>query len=245
MECKRRHQNAWAFRLKQQRKISTSICFLTLTYENPPLSFNKQPTLHKKDLQNFFKRIRKKIKNSTLKYYACGEYGSITQRPHYHAIVYNLPHSWITDSSKLYDTWNHGHIHLGDTQNGSIEYTLKYMDKGRWEPQHELDDRNPEFSLMSKKLGLNYLTPQIIKYHKSRLESYVTLPGGQKTSMPRYFRDKIFNYDEKQIISAAAEESRHLNFTKLFNDSYKHEDTWKKDQIRKETKQLRLSRQKI
>lgn len=69
---------------------------------------------------------------------------------------------------------------------------------------HANDDRIPEFALMSKGLGSNYLTPQMIRYHQADPVERVhcTLPGGEKLSMPRYYKDKIFTSEQRGQIKA-------------------------------------------
>lgn len=244
IQCLKRRVNGWTFRLNQELKCSTSAAFITLTYDQAPLSFNEQLTLEKKDFQDFMKRLRKKTHNK-LKYYACGEYGTQSQRPHYHAIMYNLPNNWLQDSTKLHEAWGHGHIDIGTAEMASFQYVVGYLNKGRWQPQHELDDRNPEFSVMSKNLGKTYITPKMEKFHKSRLASYATLPGGQKTSLPRYYRDKIFTKEERQIMNEDAILQRDKQFEKLFNNDFKHEVQWKKQVIKLDEKKQRQSRQKV
>ena len=95
--CRKRRASHWSFRIMEESKISSSACFLTLTYEEAPYTQNGFPTLVKKDYQNFLKRLRKLAPNKKLKYFACGEYGTQTQRPHYHAIIFNLPLSIINN----------------------------------------------------------------------------------------------------------------------------------------------------
>jgi hypothetical protein len=74
----------------------------------------------------------------------------------------------------------------------------------------------------------------MVRYHTDRLASYVTQPGGQKSSMPRYFRDKIFTDKEKELMNEDAELQRDLQFKELFNENFNTEITWKKDQFRKQ-----------
>jgi hypothetical protein len=54
---------------------------------------------------------------------------------------------------------------------------------------------------MSKKMGANYLTPQMLRWHKEENEvinrSYCNLKDGKKIAMPRYYRDKIYDELEK------------------------------------------------
>ncbi len=256
VKCLQRRQNAWAFRLHKQSQISTSACFITLTYKDSPITPNGRQSLKKKDYQNFIKRLRKKLQydntissKQSLKYYACGEYGTQTKRPHYHAIMFNLPQSYIQDISTLTSLWGHGHVDIAPSTGATIRYVTKYIMKGGTELEKDIidyttgeilqesqDDRIQEFSLMSKKMGLNYLTPQMIHYHKSTLNSFVTLSGGSATPLPRYFRDKIFTNEEKKLINTAAKQAREFDFETLFDDCYKKHQTWLKNQIRKNEK---------
>lgn len=161
-------------------------------------------TLVKKDFQDFMKRLRKHHGNKTkIKYWACGEYGSKNVRPHYHAIIYNLEPELLTKA------WTLGDVHIGNVSGASIAYTTKYMHKGKIIPMHKNDDRVPEFSLMSKKLGSNYLTPQIIKYHQEDItRNYLTLEGGHKIALPRYYREKIYSEKQRKSQGITVEESQ-------------------------------------
>jgi len=192
--CKKRRVESWVFRLRQQQKVSVHAHFVTLTYGTHcvPISVNGFLTLRKADFQNFMKRLRKLTTND-LKYYACGEYGTRHRRPHYHAIIFNCPSSdlfaqaWTLGGDQL------GGVHVGDVTSDSIAYTMKYIDKSNFKFAHGRDDREKEFSLMSKGLGKNYLTDDVIKYHKSSVDRlYVTETLGRRIAMPRYYRKKIY-----------------------------------------------------
>jgi hypothetical protein len=134
----------------QEEKHSTSAWFITLTYDTKyvPITSNGFMSLAKRDPQLFMKRLRKAHpKGSNLKYYLCGEYGSDTRRPHYHAVIFNA------DVTLISDAWGLGNVHYGSVTQASVGYTLKYMCKPRIIPIHQRDDRVPEFSLMSKGSG--------------------------------------------------------------------------------------------
>lgn len=211
--CLQRRASQWGFRLQQHEKISKTSCFVTLTYDNESINITPKGymTLVKKDWQLFMKRFRKLHPNGTkIKYYAVGEYGSKNYRPHFHAIIFNadvslqnqylLEQAWSTDGTLI------GDVHVGLVSGASIAYTTKYIHKGKLIPVHCNDDRLPEFSLMSKRLGANYITPRTIKYHTANGETFrpfLTLPGGVKLAMPRYYKDKIFNDLQKQIINTS------------------------------------------
>lgn len=195
--CKRKRASSWAFRLRQhERKCPAH--FVTLTYDTDhlPISPHGFPTLCKRDVQLFYKRLRKLCPGSTIKYYTVGEYGTNNVRPHYHAILFGC-----SDPNFIEDAWGLGSIHVGTVTGASIEYTLKYISKppnskiGRF----ERDDRVREFSLMSKGLGLDFLSDATIKFHNARIDQlYITDVGGIKLPMPRYYRDKIWDETERK-----------------------------------------------
>lgn len=158
--CKKRRVSQWSFRLMQQDKHADSAYFITLTYDttNVPITRRGYMVLRKRDLQLFFKRLRKregsvqdvlhdKRDKKPIKYYAVGEYGGQFKRPHYHVILFNL-----SSPELVLDTWNKGEVHFGFVSGASVGYTLKYMSKQSQIPMHKNDDRIREFALMSKDL---------------------------------------------------------------------------------------------
>lgn len=212
--CKLRRVNGWVLRLQEQDKISSCSYFITLTYENETndkdsdvarITKRGLRTLVKRDLQLFFKRLRyfsKEHGRVCIKYYACGEYGTKSGRPHYHAIVFNaLPED-------IRASWIHGFVHVGTVTSSSIAYCLKYIAKGRVVPEFDGDDRQKEFSVMSKGLGANYLTPAMVAWHRADPvgRSCATREGGFKFPLPRYLNERIFNNEEKAQIQKHYEE---------------------------------------
>lgn len=213
-KCRAKRVNSWAFRLARESNRHSILQFATLTYDPQyvPISAAGYMSLRKSDLQNFFKRLRKKINDGRIiKYYAAGEYGSRTARPHYHLIIFGATEKEIQEGWQLGGQYI-GSVHCGTLTPASVKYTLKYVNKPSRIPMHEKDDRVPEFSLMSKRLGDNYITDSVVKWHKQDLKNYVVLEGGVKSHLPRYYKEKIFNDDEKKLIANAA--------TKQHNDIF-------------------------
>lgn len=180
----------------QEEKISCSAYFITLTYEGKHLTFtpNRFPTLVKADVQNFLKRLRfAQSGNATsgIRYYCVGEYGTIHKRPHYHMIIFNA------DIRLIDPSWSMGAIYYGDVGPASVGYCLKYMMKKGQIPMHQRDDRLPEFSMMSKGLGKNYLSHEVATWHLDQIEDrlYATTVDGIKIALPRYYKDKLFSSD--------------------------------------------------
>lgn len=194
-KCKQRRVQDWVFRLQEEDKISSSSFFVTLTYntQNVPINDRGQMTLDKTHFQKFMKRLRK-CQKSKIKYYMAGEYGEQRQRPHYHMIIFNLE-----DIEHLTKSWTHGSIDIGTCTKSSIAYTAMYIDKKARIPMFLGDERQKEFSLMSKGMGKSYLTENMVKYHRedpTRL--YLTTLGGYKKALPRYYRNKIWNESERE-----------------------------------------------
>lgn len=140
--------------------------FLTLTYDDLHLKtgetvntetgeIHRGITLDKRDIQNFWKRVRKrykiqprsyydeektKLKEPGLLYLDCGEYGPQTGRSHYHAIVFGLPlemdqlHFYknndmgdrMFNHDRLTDIWGMGHVIVARVTIESCQYVARY-----------------------------------------------------------------------------------------------------------------------
>lgn len=181
------------------------------------------------DIQRFFKMIRYKQANSDIKYYMAAEYGSTHHmRPHYHVIIFNLQLSTIIDlqearralllpqqhlNGKYQFTsplWGRGHITLGTVTHASVMYTLKYLSKNKRVPQYKYDDRRPEYSLISKGIGENYLSPQMERWHKDdpKERMYVNFQH-YKVAMPRYYKERLYSQSEREEIAIHIIEKQH------------------------------------
>lgn len=197
--CLSNRRSEWTFRLKNELKYSETGYFVTLTYSDENLPIDG--ALKKRDLQLFFKRLRKsqdnylsKLNNGQdwpkIRYYACGEYGTKTQRAHYHAIIFNIHPKIELDLQEL---WNLGHSLSVPANGATIHYVTKYV----------INKRTPDvFALISKGLGDRYGLNR--DYHRSGDVHHV-ISEGVPMRMPRYYRDKFFTSFEKQIYAAKTE----------------------------------------
>lgn len=209
--CLKRRVAGWAFRFNQELKRSFSAQVITLTYDwsgidEENVSSEGVLQLSKRHVQLFFKKLRRssdpvELKKFPIKYYAVGEYGSINQRPHYHILLFNARIELIQDA------WSRGNVYY-DVQmsDQAIYYCLKYMMKwsnSKYAREFNIVDREPEFSLMSKRLGANYITKAMVKWHKADLENrmYLNLLDGKKIAMPRYYKEKIYEEEEREAIA--------------------------------------------
>ncbi|AXH74468.1 MAG: replication initiator protein [Microviridae sp.] len=206
-KCKARHVSAWSFRLLQELRVCSSAHFITLTYDqsNVPTDFFGNLNLSKRDLQLFFKRLRKAQKSAlSVKYFAVGEYGGNTRRPHYHIILFNAKLELVERC------WENGEIHNGKdgVTGASIGYCLKYILKHKHKRCPFGDSSmQPEFALMSKGLGASYLTESMANWHVADLVNrmYCNLTDGKKISMPRYYKDRLYYENERSAIREAFE----------------------------------------
>lgn len=228
-ECRQSRQNGWIFRLYQEAIVSESAYFVTLTYEDEHLMYNGDgiPSLSRWEIQTFIKKIRRenaKHTDAKLKYYIAGEYGDMTMRPHYHIIMFNL-HNELKKDIKLKDgkitdvftqIWKKGNTTIDECNMATLTYSTKYIMKQRKHRKAFQEVQlEPPFSLMSKGLGLNWLTPEMKRKIHNEVQLFATF-NGIKIPLPRYFRDKIFTSNE--------DKSRVKRETLKYRDEAQHEE---------------------
>lgn len=226
--CLHNRRIDWSFRLSQETNASISSWFITLTYKQEELPIiNGIQTLQKRDLQLFLKRIRKNHTKYNLKpqtaslymppirFYAVGEYGPRTDRPHYHALVYNMHYETACRLDKI---WKKGQIQMGIVTPATIHYVTKFHVNTKSKPElideetgeliKEETVRQKEFALMSRKPGIGHqYIDKIGKWHMQNDANYV-LNSGYKQKIPRYYKGKVVPKRlEKQQLTDMLKES--------------------------------------
>lgn len=186
--CVKKQIDAWCLRLRHELEVSYSALFITLTYDdaNLPLGPDDVPTLSKRDLNLFLKRLYKR--NSGLRYFAVGEYGTDGKRPHYHAVLFN-----IVDMEMVHRSWCDkngvpiGFVTGSPAVMGRIRYMVSYMAL----PQ-DVEHTVPPFRVMSRNpgIGKNYINA-MAGYHRETGSGTVNV-FQTPNAMPRYYRTKIF-----------------------------------------------------
>ena len=197
--CLQRKRSEWLLRLEHEHRDSTRSLFLTLTYDEENLPyFGNAPCFRKKDLQDFFKRLRHKCK---FRYYVVSEYGSKTKRPHYHALFFNFE----GNINEIPKEWKKGHVHIGSVTSASINYCAAYViTKQHYE--YDKDDPRRPFALHSRRpaLGANYVE-RYSRYHRDGRKNHAVRPfGAGKVALPRYYKEKIFSKFERDLLAAEA-----------------------------------------
>lgn len=204
--CLQRRRSSWSHRLHQEWKQAESAAFITFTLNDENLLFDistRKPIVYKPHVQNLLKRIRKKryqAARKPVRYYAVAEYGSNGERPHYHALLFNLHQDTL---GTLQDIWGKGHIHIGEVTPASVAYVTGYV-INQYDDKDVIESRTFPFSLMSKGIGSSYLTPAMRRWHKRGKRNYAQL-GDHKYPLARYYKDKIFTKLEKATMGLSME----------------------------------------
>lgn len=84
--CRINQARIWQTRIMLECLTCTDSTFLTLTYDEMNVPWNYH--LVKEDLTLFIKRYRERLGHK-IRYYAIGEYGDETWRPHYHLCIFS------------------------------------------------------------------------------------------------------------------------------------------------------------
>jgi hypothetical protein len=98
LACRITKSQNWTLRIELEARCHEWNSFITLTYNEE--SRPEGHSISKKELQDFFKRLRKNS-GRKFRYYACGEYGKLG-REHYHAILFGWPPSEISEIEKAW-----------------------------------------------------------------------------------------------------------------------------------------------
>lgn len=124
MACRIAKTREWSTRIIHEMDYFPKNSFVTLTYCDETLP--KDGSIHKEELVKFFKRLRKDLGSRKIKYFACGEYGEKTGRPHYHSIIFGLGSE---EKELLRSAWSKGFIYSGSVTYDSARYVAGYVMK--------------------------------------------------------------------------------------------------------------------
>jgi hypothetical protein len=214
--CRKAKSKEWSIRMLHELDNYDKSSFVTLTYNDETVP--EYNSLRKADLQKFFKRLRKNLsienEDRKIKYFATGEYGDQTQRPHYHAILYNIGLSYY-DQNLVRLSWSLnneplGHVHFGLVEPKSIMYVAQYINKkfsGPLEYEEYIStNRENVFKLSSNGFGKSYAHNNSKNISERK---YLTV-NGVKVGIPRYYL-KTLNIDSEELHDFAIEQEKLLN----------------------------------
>lgn len=227
--CRSNHRNAWKLRLQFELKQFKHSYVATLTYNDdnvPVCNYQDSAGSHsvsvlcRRDLQLFFKRLRARLPYK-IKYYGVAEYGSHTYRPHYHIIFFcdadretflkAVSDSWRNPTGEYNSDGSPVTVPIGficfdskkHVTDAAINYVTKYFSLKADIPSFITDIR-PQFSFMSKNLGLSWLNGAVVSYyrHCPREKALTIFYDGHTYYMPRYYSDKLYTFFERQCLIA-------------------------------------------
>jgi len=206
--CRIDRAQDWATRCVHEAQLHELNCFVTLTYDDRHLP--PGASLVKRDFQNFMRYLRRQH-DGKIRFYAAGEYGDQTNRPHYHALLFGIdfadkrPHTKNNQGDQLFTSelldkiWGKGQCYLGSVTPQSAGYVAKYCIKkvnGQLAASH-YQGRQPEFALMSLKPGIG--AGWFEKYSGDVYPSDFVVLKGRKRSPPRFYDDKLEEMDELML----------------------------------------------
>lgn len=216
--CRLDKARQWATRCHHEARLYEDNSFLTLTYSDENLP--EDGSIHLRELQLFFKKLRRRVEPN-IRFYACGEYGDRTGRPHYHALVFN----YFPDDRKIYtynkhkqplwtskfldDVWGLGHVYVGSVTHQSAGYVARYtmkkvngdLAKDHYLRPHPITGKlyqvKPEFSTMSKKPGIGH--GYVERFKSDFFPSDFCVVNGVKTPVPRYYFNQLSEEEKREI----------------------------------------------
>jgi len=229
-DCIDRIKSELIFRMENEKRMSKTAFFVTLTYDNEHVPYDKwgNKILVKEHLKGFFKRLRinhvrnKKVlremfwyglnpRVDKISYLGCGEYGS-RGRPHYHAIIFNVSKELIDKS------WGMGIVDCQEAGEGSIAYVVKYLEKKKGERGSNWKVPK-EFRVNSGRLGMEYINRMKV-WHRLNPETMYCHNGKYLVPMSRYYREKIWiDEDERseqtKVLLESVEQKRREDIRRL------------------------------
>ncbi len=226
--CRIDRSRQWAIRCVHEKSLFEKNCFITLTYN--PENLPENGSLVKSHFQKFMKRLRKQhkgneiLKDATgkdtfpIRYFHCGEYGALLQRPHHHACIFNFDFPdrtyWKSvnrvryyRSQLLEKLWPFGYSSVGDVTVQSAAYVARYITKkisGKKAEAHytqinkvtgEINRLQPEYITMSRRPGIGKRWFE--KYYGDIFPKDFITHQGKKWKTPAYY-DKLYDSIEPE-----------------------------------------------
>lgn len=228
LECRLEYSRQWADRCMLEAQLHDENCFITLTYDDNNIrtvddvdpdtgEIVVYKTLDKEDLQKFIRSLRDWLNyhkpGCKIRYFAAGEYGEQTLRPHLHLIVFG----WKPDetdlqllkmsslgyayykSKLLEELWPYGNNLVAECSWETCAYVARYCVKKYKTDKNPYKGTKivPEFVTMSRRpgIGLDWLISHHVCY-ANFLNQYISTPNGsRKISSNRYFDSYVEKTD--------------------------------------------------
>lgn len=229
LSCRLTKAQNWATRIHHEASMYEDNSFLTLTYSDENLPLDR--SVSKAEFDLFIRRLIEH--RGPTRYFACGEYGDNTQRPHYHAIIFG--EAWpdrflwkrtpqgnlLFRSPTLEEIWGKGHCLIGDVTLTSAEYvaryTIKKVNGDRRESYLYRGELNPvtgempwlaaeDFITMSRSPGIGTIWLQ--QFYRDVFPSDFVVIDGRKRAVPPFYLRKIDELEKLRLVFERKKASR-------------------------------------
>lgn len=201
--CRINRQRTWVGKMMFENFTGPGV-FCTMTYdpEDMPRCWSElgdrvYGDLSKKHVSDFLHRYRKLW--GSYRFFLVGEYGTKTERPHYHMMM------WGQNPLEVYDrlrkAWPHGFVTVSLAEAARMRYIARYtLKKMTKVDDHRLDGRTPEFTRMSRRpplgaMGMKAIAAQLVSQRGSAwLAANGDVPSdyrleGERYPIGRYWRN--------------------------------------------------------
>jgi len=209
--CRVDRSREWAVRCQHEASMHEANCFITLTYADEHLP--EDYSVHVRTFQLFMKKLRNNVPDTKIRFFACGEYGDLNLRPHYHALLFN--HDWsdkilfqktqsdslLYTSELLSSLWPHGFATSGDVTYQSAAYVARYVMKkingeraaDHYQRIHPITGKlvkvEPEFCVQSRRPGIG--AAWFDKYKGDAFPSDFIIVDGKQHPVPKFYAKKL------------------------------------------------------
>lgn len=237
LPCRINKRREWAHRIMLEASQNEDNAFVTLTYADPAIGPPVRSLIPSHG-RNWLKRIRYELGPLRTRYFFVGEYGDQSERPHFHAALFNFPAcrngftiyrrgrsaaNCCEPCRLVSKTWPYGNTYIGKLEPHSAAYIAGYVTK-KWtrKDDHRLKGRHPEYARMSLKPGLGAdVAPEVASFVLGISPAPVDVPafiqyGKRKLPLGRYLTRLCRIHAGREaktpiaVIQAQAEKLRHL-----------------------------------
>jgi len=209
--CKMDRARAWQIRIMHEAQLFDSNLCVTLDYSDANL---KSRSLEYPDFAGFMKRLRRRLSGVSIaggrrpiRFFVAGEYGEKFERPHFHAILFNVlfpdmqkMHNGYYSSKLCEDLWeDRGRAVIDRLDSAAAAYVAGYtLKKARHSVYVDslvdpntglLSDRRPPFVVMSRRPGIGAWWFE--RYGGDMFPHDFAVAEGSKYKVPRYYLERF------------------------------------------------------
>lgn len=210
--CRADKARNWGIRCYHESLLHEQSSLLTLTYSDQNIPADGK--IQRDHLSGFLKRLRTWLDQEKLRFFACGEYGEHTHRPHYHVLIFGQDfraNERVLDlkggyASPIIDgLWDAGHHHLFNLDAGGCFYVAGYESKKLTQPD--------VFTSMSRNLGKAW----VLANQEELRRQGSAIVNGQKWPLPTVYLQWMDEQHAQPIKELRAQKSKKSYFDQETN----------------------------